>query len=161
MSPRPGSAPQAPYPVHLCPSTCGSSIFPKRVLFPQAPAAQTGPHCLSMHRPSEKRVAHLPHCDHSMGLAPAPGKPFSLGLSPCFPSCPGACMWLSGPKAGLASAKEISLVEILPPLNHWPSFSAWEKPPVNAHSGDFPGSPVVKILCFHCKGHGFNSRLGN
>ena len=70
-------------------------------------------------------------------------------------------MWLSGPKAGLASSKEISLVEILPPLNHWPSFSAWEKPPVNAHSGDFPGGPVVKILYFHCKGHGFNSRLGN
>ena len=21
--------------------------------------------------------------------------------------------------------------------------------------GDFPGSPVVKILCFQCRGHGF------
>ena len=21
---------------------------------------------------------------------------------------------------------------------------------------DFPGSPVVKILCFHCRGQGFN-----
>ena len=24
------------------------------------------------------------------------------------------------------------------------------------HSWDFPGSPVVKIPCFHCRGHGFN-----
>ena len=26
---------------------------------------------------------------------------------------------------------------------------------------DFPGSPVVKILCFQCRGHGFDSWLGN
>ena len=24
------------------------------------------------------------------------------------------------------------------------------------NSGDFPGSPVVKTLCFHCTGHGFD-----
>ena len=26
---------------------------------------------------------------------------------------------------------------------------------------DFPGSPVVKILCFQCRGHGFNPYLEN
>ena len=31
----------------------------------------------------------------------------------------------------------------------------------NAGFGDFPGGPVVKTLCFHCKGHGFDPRLGN
>ena len=26
---------------------------------------------------------------------------------------------------------------------------------------DFLGGPVVRNLCFHCRGHGFNPRLGN
>ena len=26
----------------------------------------------------------------------------------------------------------------------------------NDNVGDFPGSPVVKTPCFHCRGHGFN-----
>ena len=26
---------------------------------------------------------------------------------------------------------------------------------------DFPGGPVVKTLCFHCRGRGFNPWLGN
>ena len=26
---------------------------------------------------------------------------------------------------------------------------------------DFPGGPVVKTLCFHCRGLGFNPWLGN
>ena len=26
---------------------------------------------------------------------------------------------------------------------------------------DFPGSPVVKTLCFQCMGHGFNPWSGN
>ena len=26
---------------------------------------------------------------------------------------------------------------------------------------DFPSHPVVKILCFHCAGHGFNPWPGN
>ena len=26
---------------------------------------------------------------------------------------------------------------------------------------DFPGGPMVKILCFQCRGCGFNSWLGN
>ena len=26
---------------------------------------------------------------------------------------------------------------------------------------DFPGGPVVKILCFHFRGHGFNPWSGN
>ena len=32
---------------------------------------------------------------------------------------------------------------------------------VKITSWDFSGSPVVKILCFHCKGCGFNSWSGN
>ena len=28
------------------------------------------------------------------------------------------------------------------------------------HNWDFPGSPVVKILCFHCRGHGSNPWSG-
>ena len=27
--------------------------------------------------------------------------------------------------------------------------------------GDFPGSPVVKTPCFHCRGHGFDPWSGN
>ena len=27
--------------------------------------------------------------------------------------------------------------------------------------GDFPGGPVVKTLCFQCRGHGFNPWWGN
>ena len=30
----------------------------------------------------------------------------------------------------------------------------------NKHFGDFPGSPVVKILCFHCLGMGSVRGLG-
>ena len=26
---------------------------------------------------------------------------------------------------------------------------------------EFPGGPVIRDLCFHCKGHGFNSWLGD
>ena len=26
---------------------------------------------------------------------------------------------------------------------------------------DFPGGPVVKTPCFHCRGHGFDPWLGN
>ena len=26
---------------------------------------------------------------------------------------------------------------------------------------DFPGGPVVKALCFHCRGHRYDSWLGN
>ena len=26
--------------------------------------------------------------------------------------------------------------------------------------GDFPGGPVVKVPCFHCRRHGFNPWLG-
>ncbi len=26
---------------------------------------------------------------------------------------------------------------------------------------DFPGGPVVRTLCFYCRGHGFNPWLGN
>ena len=26
---------------------------------------------------------------------------------------------------------------------------------------DFPGGPLVKTPCFHCRGHGFNPWLGN
>ena len=43
----------------------------------------------------------------------------------------------------------------------------WEADPRGLHhtsslpSWDFPGSPVVKTLSFHCKGHGFNSWTGN
>ena len=28
-------------------------------------------------------------------------------------------------------------------------------------SGDFPGSPVIKTPCCHCRGHGFNPWLVN
>ena len=30
----------------------------------------------------------------------------------------------------------------------------------NGESGDFPGSPVVKTLSFHCRGHGFDPGQG-
>ena len=36
--------------------------------------------------------------------------------------------------------------------NHFRSASRW---------GEFPGPPVVKILLFQCRGHGFNPRSGN
>ena len=31
----------------------------------------------------------------------------------------------------------------------------------NCKRGDFPASPVVRTLRFHCRGHGFNPWLGN
>ena len=34
-------------------------------------------------------------------------------------------------------------------------------PNQNHSAGDFPGSPVVRAPCFHCKGHGSNPLLGN
>ena len=30
-----------------------------------------------------------------------------------------------------------------------------------SHVGDIPGGPVIKTLCFHCRGHGFDPWLGN
>ena len=27
--------------------------------------------------------------------------------------------------------------------------------------GNFPGGPVARIMCFHCRGHGFDPWLGN
>ena len=31
----------------------------------------------------------------------------------------------------------------------------------DVNNRDFPGSPVVRTLCFHCRGHRFNPCLGN
>ena len=38
---------------------------------------------------------------------------------------------------------------------HQNTFSFFKKQHI-----DFPGSPVVKTPCFHCRGHGFHSRQG-
>ena len=40
----------------------------------------------------------------------------------------------------------------------------WRKGVTNKERGkarDFPGSPVVKTLSFHCRGHGFDPWSGN
>ena len=39
-------------------------------------------------------------------------------------------------------------------------FAECPKTTVNAY-WDFPGDPVVKTLCFHCRGHGFDPWWGN
>ena len=31
----------------------------------------------------------------------------------------------------------------------------------SSHDWDFPGGPVVKTVCFQCKGHGFDPWSGN
>ena len=56
---------------------------------------------------------------------------------------------------------DISLVVENHVLPRWGSFSIKlnDSPEGNAHEGslsDFPGGPVVKTLCFHCRGHKFD-----
>ena len=37
----------------------------------------------------------------------------------------------------------------------------WWKPSKNKYNRDFSGGPVIKTLCFHCRGDGFNPWSGN
>ena len=56
------------------------------------------------------------------------------------------------------------LLKIAMRQNHYYTHFMSEEPrglEAEGDFGDFPGGPVVKTLCFHCRGCGFNPSSGN
>ena len=59
----------------------------------------------------------------------------------------------------LSEARCIYLIRIVEVGISWVIYLTYTS--IIPSSWEFPGSPVVRTLCFHCKGHGFNPWSGN